>query len=73
MDREAWQAAVHRVTKSWTRLKRLSMCARMFQAGGPCSLRQLSPVFGELICVSKFSLHQASALYEDLGSEDTKF
>ena len=25
MDREAWWATVHRVTKSWTRLKRLSM------------------------------------------------
>ena len=24
MDREAWQATVHRVTKSWTRLKQLS-------------------------------------------------
>ena len=27
MDREAWQATVHRVTKSWTRLKQLSMHA----------------------------------------------
>ena len=25
MDREAWWATVHRVTKSWTQLKRLSM------------------------------------------------
>ena len=25
MDRGAWQATVHRVTKSWTRLKRFSM------------------------------------------------
>ena len=25
MDRGAWQATVHRATKSWTRLKRLSM------------------------------------------------
>ena len=24
MDRGAWQATVHRVTKSWTRLERLS-------------------------------------------------
>ena len=24
MDREAWQATVHRVTESWTQLKRLS-------------------------------------------------
>ena len=24
MDREAWRAAIHEVTKSWTRLKRLS-------------------------------------------------
>ena len=27
MDRGAWRAIVHRVTKSWTRLKRLSMRA----------------------------------------------
>ena len=26
MDRGAWQAMVHRVTKSWTRLKQLSKC-----------------------------------------------
>ena len=25
MDRGAWQATVHKVTKSWTRLKQLSM------------------------------------------------
>ena len=25
MDREAWQATVHRVTKKWTRIKQLSM------------------------------------------------
>ena len=25
MDRGAWQATVHRVTKSWTQLKQLSM------------------------------------------------
>ena len=27
MDRGAWWATVHRVTKSWTQLKRLSMCS----------------------------------------------
>ena len=27
MDREAWRATVQRVTKSWTRLKQLSMHA----------------------------------------------
>ena len=27
MDRGAWRGIVHRVTKSWTRLKRLSMRA----------------------------------------------
>ena len=26
MDRGAWQAMVHRVSKSWTQLKQLSMC-----------------------------------------------
>ena len=29
MDRGAWRATVHRVTKSWTRLKRLSMQAKL--------------------------------------------
>ena len=29
MDRGTWWAVVHRVTKSWTRLKLLSMHARM--------------------------------------------
>ena len=28
MDRGAWQATVHGVTKSWTRLKRLTTQAR---------------------------------------------
>ena len=28
VDREAWQAVVHKITKSWTQLKRLSTCAR---------------------------------------------
>ena len=27
VDREAWQATVHRVTRSQTRLKQFSMCA----------------------------------------------
>ena len=31
MDRGAWQATVHRVTKSWTRLKQLSMHAQEAQ------------------------------------------
>ena len=30
MDREAWQTIVHRVAKSWTRLKRLSTDARIY-------------------------------------------
>ena len=29
MDREDWQATVHRVTKTWTQLKRLSTHAHM--------------------------------------------
>ena len=32
MDRGAWRAIVHRVAKSWTRLKRLSMHAHVFIA-----------------------------------------
>ena len=33
MDRETWQAVVHRATKSWTLLKRLSTHARSFLYG----------------------------------------
>ena len=33
MDRGAWWATDHRVPKSWTRLKRLSMQARVTRAG----------------------------------------
>ena len=28
MDRGAWRATIHKVTKSWTRLKRMSVHAR---------------------------------------------
>ena len=31
IDRGAWQAIVHRVTKSWTRLKRLSTAHSQYQ------------------------------------------
>ena len=30
MDRGAWRATVHRVAKSWTRLKGLSTCTRLW-------------------------------------------
>ena len=46
MDRGAWQATVHRVAQSWTRLKRLS------QACSSCTsffLRILSPSFGRIV------------------------
>ena len=33
MDREAWQAIVHRVAQSWTRLKRLSSSSSSKQIG----------------------------------------
>ena len=37
MDREAWHATVHRFTKSWTRLKRLSSSSRQeYWSGLPC-------------------------------------
>ena len=39
MDKGAWQAAVHRATKSWARLKRLSMHAcRAILTGLGCVL-----------------------------------
>ena len=34
MDRGAWRATVHKVTKSWTRLEQLTLELRDF-AGGP--------------------------------------
>ena len=34
MDRGAWQATVHRVTKSWTPLKRFSMCTHAHTRAG---------------------------------------
>ena len=34
MDRGAWKAAVHRVTQSWTRLKRLSKHACIGEGNG---------------------------------------
>ena len=34
MNRGAWQAIVHRVKKSWTRLKPMSMCACIFIING---------------------------------------
>ena len=37
MDRGAWKAMVHRVTKSWTQLKQLSTLAYAFDQCGPWS------------------------------------
>ena len=37
MDRGAWKAMVHSVTKSWTQLKQLSMLTHAFDQCGPCS------------------------------------
>ena len=37
MDRGAWQAAVHRVAKSQTQLKRLSTCTHVFKLNDMCS------------------------------------
>ena len=34
MDRRAWQATAHRITKSWTCLKRLSMLAFIYLISG---------------------------------------
>ena len=43
MDRGAWQAMVHRVTKSRTRLRRLGMHAHVLYTGGLSSVTQPSP------------------------------
>ena len=42
MNRGAWESTVHRVAKSWTRLKRLSLhaCIFFFQVFFPCRLLQ---------------------------------
>ena len=34
MDRGAWQATVHKVTKNWTQLKRFNTHAHMLDTGG---------------------------------------
>ena len=47
MDREAWWATVHKVTKSWTQLKRLSMhaCTHIFfKLFGPNCVRNFRMV-----------------------------
>ena len=40
MDREVWQATVHRVTKSQTQLKRLSMIHLVTKPPPPCRLQR---------------------------------
>ena len=43
MDRETWWATVHRVTKSWTQLKRLNMHTPISIAAAAAKLLQSSP------------------------------
>ena len=38
MDREAWQATVHKVTKSQTRLKQLNVHVEKYTSRFPCSI-----------------------------------
>ena len=61
MDRGAWQATVHRVTKSWTPLKQLSMhaCIRVFSP----QLESQSAVYGDCQVVSKKRSSKSTALY----------
>ena len=47
MDRGAWWATVHRVTKSWTRLKQLSMHVHTCIT----SVRMLNRTHGETDCL----------------------
>ena len=61
-NRGAWQATVHGVTKSWTRLKRLSTAHDYYVKGfngingqhvrtdGPCKLRGGNPKKGTIGC-----------------------
>ena len=44
MDRGAWQGTVHRVTKSWTRLKRLSTLHQKLWSKGHFSTKLLKIV-----------------------------
>ena len=48
MDRRAWRAMVHGITKSWTRLKRLSMQACIHAHAPFCPFKTLSTVRVEL-------------------------
>ena len=56
MDRGAWQAIVHRIAKSWTRLKRLSTQARTsdHQALSP---RRWEPWSYRIFCVAPILVH----------------
>ena len=49
MDRGAWPAAVHGVTKSWMQPKWLSMHARMWDLSSPSRDRTLIPCIGRKI------------------------
>ena len=44
MDRGAWRATVHRVTKSWTQLKRLSTHAHTLNNMGKSTLGNLPKI-----------------------------
>ena len=45
MDRGAWQAAVHRVTQSWTQLKRLSNLVGGLNTANATAIKVPMPFF----------------------------
>ena len=49
MDRGAWQATVHWVAKSWTRLKLLSVCAHIHTCMHTRCVWALYPMTGVLL------------------------
>ena len=50
MDKEAWNAAVHGVTKSWTRLSKLTELKELYLLGFPFPLLLIMFWFGGLFC-----------------------
>ena len=49
-DRKAWHAAVHGVTKSWTRLSKLTELKELYLLGFPFPLLLIMFWFGSLFC-----------------------
>ena len=75
-DREAWRATVHKVTKSWTRLKRLSSSSSSSRSDLACmrTRTQVWNLFQTLspsLCTSIFILY-AEYIMRNAGLEEAQ-